>query len=475
PPGGLRISQTTQRMVQGLFEMHPQAPIAVKGAAEPLATWLVERRLSRRLARRELGVRGVQTPLMGRAAELQALQASWHQLLAGTPPVQVSTLVADAGLGKTRLLNEWLAWSRQQAAQLLWVAASARLASEHQPYDLLQTLVHDLLQLPDAESPAQARQAFVNAVVARLPADERPEAQAHVLGYLLGMDFSGSPHVAGIVQEGAQIRSRAFHTLRQLLASEAAGRPLVLLLEDLHWADAGSLQFLRETVRVWTGGALWLLATARPTLDEHDAAWQAIETQRLALQPLAPVPTELHRLLTERAAGNPYYMQELLQMLFDRGALQVVDAAPDSLAQWRWHPDRFDARQMPATLAGVLQARLDGLPAAERQALARAAVIGPEFDDAALLALDPAAGSQLAALVARQLLVALQQDDAVVVQRHAFGHQLMQEAAYASLLKPERLWAHGQVAAWWHARAESDGQADAWIPAADHHERAEQT
>lgn len=316
------------------------------------------------------------------------------------------------------------------------------------------------------------------------------EAQAHVLGQLLGLNFAGSPHVRGLLGLGTQMRSLAYHAAAEVLLRLAGQRqwPLVLRLEDLHWADTSSLHFMRHLLRLPATRPMLVLALARPALDEHDVQWRTVETGRIHLQPLhaparaaladallAPlpqVPPELHALLQERAAGNPFYMEELVQMLLDRGALQAVESSTAQAPAWRFDAARFDASSLPATLTGVLQARMDELPPAARLALQRASVLGLVFKNAALAALDHSAPEQLQALQERGLLVpqvrgALDSED-----EHAFGHQLLHQVVYGSLLRRDRRDAHARAAQWFAAQ-EGPRTADLRVTTADHFERAD--
>jgi len=202
------------------------------------------------------------------------------------------------------------------------------------------------------------------------------------------------------------------------------GSPVILQLEDLHWADDESLDFLNYLAEVNRDMPLLMLAFTRPTLFERRADWPGTGRwhERIELHPLdkgssrllanepfkklPEVPAALRELITGGAEGKPFYMEELVRMLIDQG---VIDTSGDP---WRLNAERLLSTKVPSTLTGVLQARLDGLPADERLTLQEASVIGQVFWDGALFALDPQTEAALPRLVRREL--ALPRHDAEI-------------------------------------------------------------
>ena len=507
PPGSVRISAATQRLVAGQFDLLEQPPLQVKGHAEPLRTWLVARRLHG-AASAQRGVAGLQTPLIGREDAVQALQRAWQRLHAGhvgspadppAPRVATLVLVGEAGLGKSRVLAHWQAWAHAQPQRALWLQAQGRPQQERVPYAMLRNLLADALMLPDSDTPALARERFTANVAPWLQADFGADAavpEAQLLGHLLGLNFSDSPHLRGILQQGAQIRQRALHSAAVLLAQLASSRslPLLLCLDDMHWADDASLDFVQSLpLRGLTLPVLVLLA-ARPTLDERRPDGLDPAHSRTLLSPLLPadritlaqallLPLQqpapvLQDLLVRRAGGNPFFMEELLQMLLDQGVLQAGSGAGAG-PQWTLKEGVLDLQAVPATLSGVLQARLGALPAAERQALQQASVLGPVFLQPTLGAIDVSAPPHLPALCRRALLLgraAAVADSAAdstadSAAEFAFAHLILQQVAYARLLRREKQPLHG-AAARWYAGLATARAADYLGVAADHFEQA---
>jgi class 3 adenylate cyclase len=487
PPGHLRISQDTHRHVSGAFDVEPQAPIAVKGVEEPVATFLVRRARPRAFRVVSRGIEGVETRLVAREAELATLQEALDAVIR-TRLLRVVSVVAEAGLGKSRLVRELEGWGRARHPGLVVLRGRAYPMSRSQPYGLLRDVLARRLQIGDGDSVEAARQKIEAGIAPLFIADagaDMAEAHAHLVGHLIGLDFSASPHVRGIRDDARQIRHRAFHAAAEVLRRSASrtAAALVLLVDDLHWADDGSLDFLEHLAATDRDLPLLLVAMSRPVLFERRPGWGS-GGKRIDLGPLDgdagvhlatdllsrldPVPDTVVGFVAGRAAGNPFYMEELVKMLVDQGAIET------GAERWVLHPEKLAAEGVPASLTGVLQARLDGLPAPERLALQEASVIGEVFWDRALEGLDETAPAALPALVRRELTLPRPDSALDDVREYAFSHQLLHTVTYETLLKRTRRALHARAAAWLGhltgARA-----ADFLGAAARHHELAGET
>ena len=466
PAGALRISQDTYAQVRGLFEVEAQEPLVVKGVDAPVHSVLVLRAKPRSFRIRSRGIEGVATKMIGRDVAFEALQAALLQLFRERQ-LAVVTVAGDAGIGKSRLLYEFEAWSEARPEAFLLFRGSATPQTGAQAYGLLRDIVAWRLQINDDDSLEAARRKMEDGIVPLFVHDDGPdfaEAHAHLLGHLIGIEWKDSRHLSGILEDTRQIRQRAFHAaaqfFRRIGASE--GLPVVLQLEDLHWADDESLDFLEHLADVNRDVPLLMLAFTRPTLFERRAGWPGVTLrhQRIdlpaldramslqladeLLKKLPQVPDTLRDLLTRSAEGNPFYMEELVKMLIDQGA---IDAPPGG-ASWAVHAERLRVTQVPPTLTGVLQARLDGLPRPEKLALQQASVVGTVFWDKALAAVEARAAEQLPALVRRELT--LPRVDAVFdgLREYAFHHQLLHQVTYDTVLRRDKRSGHARVAQW---------------------------
>lgn len=459
PAGALRICPDTRRLVRGLFDLQEQPSLQVKGRDEPVRTWLVAGVAPAEAAQAERGVGGVACAMVGRDAELAALQELHRRWQAEAPAAVVVIVLGEAGLGKSRLVAEYRAWTAAQPGGARWLQAHGGERDQGRPYGLLRQLFTRPLRILDSDTPADARSKWLETMTPLL----RSQGDAAVLGHLLGLDFAGHDEVRPMLGEGRQLRDRAFFHAAQALRSMAKdGPPLLALLDDLHWADPGTLDFVDHVQKADADLPLLLLATARPVLLEHRPGWErARDRHGITLAPLDPgaalaladallarlaeVPDSLRERLTAGAEGNPFFMEELVNMLVDRGVIEV------HLQGWRLRPERMNQARLPSTLAGVLQARLDSLDADESQLLQLAAVVGPVFWDEALRALGLGADLPLARLTRRQMIAERQISSLEGRREFAFRHQLMHQVCYERVLQRVKVPAHARVAQWLQA------------------------
>jgi class 3 adenylate cyclase len=467
PAGALRISHDTYAQVRGLFEVDAQEPLAVKGVDAPVQSYLVRRAKPRQFRIGTRGIEGVATMMIGRDAELEALQAAYHRLFEQRRLAAV-TVVAEAGIGKSRLLYEFEAWSEDRPESFFLFRGRATPATGTQAFGLLRDIIAWRFQINDDDTVEAARKKMEDGIVPLFVHDDGPdlaEGHAHLLGHLIGIEWKGSRHIRGILDDPKQIRNRAFHAAAQLFRRVSASQdlPIVLQLQDLHWADGETLDFLNYVAEVNRDVPLLVLSFTRPTLFERRTDWSSTEGihTRIDLQPLGKdmsrmlanellkklpeVPAALRELLTSSAEGNPFYMEELLKMLIDQGAIETGE-------RWKVNAERLLVTKVPPTLTGVLQARLDGLPLAEKRALQQASVVGAVFWDQALAAVDTQAAEQLPALVQRELT--LPRADAAVeglragLREYAFRHQVLHQVTYDTVLKRPKREGHARVAQW---------------------------
>lgn len=332
-----------------------------------------------------------------------------------------------------------------------------------QPYGLLRDLLCWRFEIQDSDTPeaAQAKLARGLGPVFGPRADE----QTALLGQLIGLDYRASPHIAGILGDGRQLRARAFHAgveyFRGLVRGDNGGAVL-MLLDDVQWADDGSLDFVEQLARDGVELPLLVVGAARPALFERRPAWGGETARRMELVALSvehrdaladallaridDAPRVVRELLIGAAEGNPFYMEELMLMLIDDG---VIVPGPQ---RWQVLPERLLEAHVPTTLTGVLQARIDALPAAEKRALQQASVIGPLFWDEALAQLNPAAPQALPALDRRHLVLAHATSAFEHTGEFAFNHHLLHQVTYDGVLKRHKREQHRLTALWLEQR-----------------------
>ena len=490
PVGGVLISHETYRQVYGLFDVQGLPPLIVKGKPEPLETYLVLRAKPRALARQMRGVEGVETEMIGREPELKRLQSAFKNVIEARS-MQICTVVGEAGIGKSCLLREFQKWIEPlpQIVRLFWGRATAEMAGL--PFSLIRDVFFSRFEIQESDSPSVAREKLENGLVSLLGASaeaagEESLMQAHFIGQLLGLDFSTSPYLRDILKDAEQIRHRAFHYLSRFFtvisqcpstAERSPASATLLVAEDIHWSDDGTLDLIDYLARTCEGAPMIIVCLARSTLFERRPAWgEALPAHtRLNLEPLssrdsralvqtilrkAPeIPPALRDLIVGGAEGNPFYIEEIIKMLIDQKV--IVPGAE----HWRIEPDLLAATRVPPTLTGVLQARLDGLSPCERTVLQRASIVGRVFWDSAVerlgspVELQLAAGAEgtltkaeildaLSGLRRKELIFHRESSAFAGAEEYTFKHELLRNVTYESVLKKVRRDHHAQVAAW---------------------------
>jgi serine/threonine protein kinase/tetratricopeptide (TPR) repeat protein len=510
PAGSVLISHDTYTHVRGVFSVHPPEALetGARGGAEVLQFYRVKRAKPRAFRVNTRGVEGVETRMVGRKSELRRLTDTLESIFEDGE-LQAVTVVGDAGLGKSRLLYEFGNW-----VELLpdtWYVFNGRASESTQglPYALVRDVFSFRFEIQDSDSPQVAREKLERGMLSMckgLPEDE-VRMRAHFMGQLIGFDYSGSPHVSGIRDDARQIRDRAFHYAAQFFADIARELPVLVYLDDIHWADDGSLDFIDYLTRNCADSPVMVLCLTRPTLLERRPSWGEGRERhtRLSLQPLSKkesrqlveeilkrargVPPNLREMVVGGAEGNPFYVEELIKMLIDQRV--IVTGAEE----WSVDASRLGEVKVPPTLTGVLEARLDKLTPQEKGVLQRASVIGRIFWGGAVehlgagattlnkraTASDPASGPSAAGEGVAQTLEGLRRKELIYrreastfagAREYIFKHALLRDVVYESVLKRDRRAYHRRVAEWLARR--SGGRVGEYAGLiAEHYDRAQ--
>jgi class 3 adenylate cyclase len=379
-------------------------------------------------------------PLVGRLAELQLFD--WvFQRTVRTSTCHLLTVLGPAGVGKSRLVAAAVD-ALDDTATVLYGQCSAD--AEGSSFWPVAEIVRRAAEIKTADSPEQAEAKLEEL----LGVDDAGEVTDR-LGRLIGL----SP--APVTSEDA------VWAVRRFLEVLADRHPLVVVVDDLHWAKPALLELLEQVVALAREAPILLVAVARPELLEQRPGWSGgrLNASTMLLEPLgaeesatllehlageATLPADAAERITSTAEGNPLFLEELLAMLIEEGRLRRHGG--------RWVADDLAAARTPPTIQALLAARLDRLAGEERALLDRASVMGQAFDRAAVLALTPEparaeADAHLLALVRKELLRPAQ---APLGGRDGFRfrHQLVRDAAYDSLPKQARAELHERYADW---------------------------
>jgi DNA-binding SARP family transcriptional activator/class 3 adenylate cyclase len=453
PPGTVLVDEATYRATTHTVTYQRGKPIRVRGGAKPLASWRAT------AARSGVAVeltREPATPFVGRQDELDLLKRSYARAVRDSA-VQLVTITGEPGVGKSRLVREFAAFLDAQEELVAWRQGRCLPYGEGITFWALGEVVKAEAGILESDDPqaAGAKLAAAVAVTVQEPAER--DWVTTKLAPLVGLGSESG----GVVE-----RSEAFAAWRSFLEAVAARRPLVLVVEDLHWADEALLAFLEHLLE-WAGPVpLLLVGTARPELYDCAPGWGGgtrnattialpplsdEETARLLSALLArPVlPAELQHLLLVRAEGNPLYAEEFVRLLADRKLLErrgrtlrLVEGAE---------------LPVPETLHALIAARLDTLSAEDKALLQDAAVVGQVFWSGALAAMsqvdEPPLQHALHALARKELVRPVRRSSVAGQGEYAFWHALVRDVAYGQLPRAARADRHRRAAEWLEALA----------------------
>ncbi|MFN2115701.1 MAG: ATP-binding protein [Anaerolineae bacterium] len=469
-PGTVLVSHDTFTHVRGVFDVRPQGPISVRGVEHPVRAYVVEQAKPRAFRMSTRGVEGVETRMIGRDSQMQVLKESMHAILCGDS-LRLVTVTGDAGVGKSRLLLEFDDWLELQPERIYYFRGRARPDTTTVAFGPIRDMFAYRFHILETDEPARVIEKFRGETADVLDGDE-----ADLVGHMIGFDFSTSPAVQRLLGNPSFGQLGTAYLLRYLRHMSQA--PSVMLLEDIHWSDDRSLDLVEILAREMPDAQLLIVCTARPTLYERRPNWgetrgpapaiaekeHAVAVRTLLkLTPLSRhhseelvteilrrvdlLPPALRDLIVDGAEGNPYYVEELIKMLIEDG---VVVRGED---RWRVELDRLTQVRVPPTLTGVLQARLDSLPQAERLVMQQAAVVGRQFWDEAVAVLSDNGSPRdvdaiLESLCERELVFRRPQTTLAGTKEYFFKHAMLRDVTYETVLLKKRSEYHGRVARW---------------------------
>jgi len=440
-PGRIVVAEATERLIAPYFETRALGAIPVKGKSQPVAAWELTgagAAVSRLEARAARGL----SPFVGRDDALATLERAWAQVPGGRG--QAVFVVGEPGMGKSRLLLEF---RRRLGDTATWLAGDCVSFGQSVPFLPIVAMLKQNFGIADQDTAAQIV-ARIRTRVAFL-GEEAASVEA-LLRYLLAVD-PGDPAVAAM--DPVQRRARIVAAIQRLTATGSHRRPVILVVEDAHWIDSASEDFLKSLAESLPGMAVLLIATYRPAyqqpfgdrtyywriglqpVDEPDA----LRIMRASLG-VAELPRELAMTIAGKAEGNPFFLEEIGRTLAETGA---VRAENDRLVLAR----AVSTIVVPDTVQDVIAARIDRLAEPQKRTVQTASVIGREF---ALGLLRRVSGLQDKL---EQNLAELKRIELIYEKtgfgdlEYVFKHALTQDVAYASLLQSERRRLHALIGA----------------------------
>jgi class 3 adenylate cyclase len=446
PIGGVVVGELTYGATRDAIVYEPLESVSLKGKAEPVTLW----RATGARSRFGVDAEAARTsPFVGREHELRLLQETYARTVRDSN-VQLVTVTGEPGVGKTRLLGELATFLDAQPELVHWRQGRCLPYGEGITFWALGEIVKAQAGILESDDPAETERKLTEAVAA-LAGDE---AERDWLGARLAP-------LVGVSRGDSVERTESFTAWQRFFEALAAQRPLVLVLEDLQWADPALLEFLEHLVDLSSGVPLLVLCTGRPELYERYAGWGGgkrnsttvslsplsdDDTARLvgALLERAVLPAATQRALLDQAGGNPLYAEEFVRMLTDRGILtrrgSTLEVEGDGEIP------------VPATVQALIEARVDTLPATRKALLHDAAVLGKVFWADALETMGgveaPAVRDGLRELVRKELIRPARSSSVEGESEYVFWHALTRDVAYAQIPRAARARKHRAAGEW---------------------------
>jgi class 3 adenylate cyclase/tetratricopeptide (TPR) repeat protein len=445
PVNGILVNEATHRATRDAVEYEDAPAVEAKGKSEPVAVWRAV------AARSRFGVdvsHHARAELVGREREVAILAEAFERARQERVP-QLVTLVGVPGIGKSRLVYELSRIADAAPDLITWRQGRCLAYGDGVAFWALAEMVKAQAGIDERDSEADAVAKLRAAIEAAIPEEGDARWIETHLRPLIGVETEG-----GL---GDDRRGEAFAAWRRLLEALAEQRMLVLVFEDLHWADDGLLDFVDELVDWLRDVPLLVVASARPELLERRPGWGGgkLNASTIGLAPLsseqtslliahvlerAVLPAATQGALLERAEGNPLYAEQFAQLYLERGSASELP--------------------LPETLQGIVAARLDGLAADEKAALQDAAVIGKVFW-AGGLGLDADRTSALLHSLERKGFLTRQRRSSVEGESEwSFSHMLLRDVAYSQIPRAERAAKHRAAAEWIESLARPEDYAE---------------
>jgi class 3 adenylate cyclase/tetratricopeptide (TPR) repeat protein len=453
PPGEILVGESTYHQSNGAFSFEKLEPVALKGKAEPVIPYkLVEEKAE---ATRGLATQGISSPLVGRSAEFVAIMTCVNRLVDGQGGIL--SVIGEAGLGKSRLMAEIRHHFERE--NLLWLEGRTLSYGQKISYWPFKEILRQYAGITEDDSDTGAWEKFETKITGLF--GETTNEILPYLASLVGLEVKGELGKNLAYLDGDSMGKQVYLSSRRFFERLASTRPLVLVFEDLHWADESSVLLVEHLFALITRVPLLICGVSRPEanvpairlqqtgLKDYERRYTEIRLNPLSqtectqlmdnLLEIENLPGRVRQIILQKAEGNPFFLEEIMRTLIDRKAV-LRDGN-----HWK-ATSSLETLTIPDTVQGVITARIDRLDEELKAVLRTASVIGRAFLYRLLKAVAEAVrelDERVERLKAMELIREKQKTPEL---EYIFKHALVQESTYESILLKKRQELHAQVA-----------------------------
>jgi len=454
PPGEILVGESTYLQAKGAFSFEKGQPVPLKGKAEPVIPYkLVEEKAE---ITRGLATQGISSPLVGRSAEFAAIKASVNRLLDGQGGIL--SVIGEAGLGKSRLMTEIR--HHFEGKHLLWLEGRTLSYGQKISYWPFKEILRQYAGITEDDGDAEAWGKFEAKIIGLF--EQTADEILPYLASLLGLEVKGELGKNLKYLDGESMGKQVYLSSRRFFERLATTPPLVLVFEDLHWADESSTLLIEHLFPLINRVPLLLCGVSRPEGNVPAARLQETALRdyerrytEIRLNPLSPtestrlmdnlleienLPGRVRQVILQKAEGNPFFLEEIMRTLIDRKAV-----LRDQNGHWKATP-AIETLTIPDTVQGVIMARIDRLDEELKAVLRTASVIGRAFLYRLLKAVAEAVRELDERVERLKTMELIREKQKTPELEYIFKHALVQESTYDSILLKKRHELHAQVA-----------------------------
>jgi serine phosphatase RsbU (regulator of sigma subunit)/class 3 adenylate cyclase len=457
PPCQIILFEDTYRFIKPFVKCKKLENIFCDDLEENLRLWLVDDITNQPYTMQRMPGR-LNTALIGRQKELALLLELSETVLAGLG--RVGLILGEPGIGKSRLILEWKRKMRSlhQPTRVRWIEAHGIAFGRELAYHLLKDLLRAALGIPENCAKEEIDRVLQNTLQEMIDTDS--ETLHLYLAHLLELPLSDEEEQRIHQLNAKELRSQYLIAVRKFFRNMAREQPLIIVLEDLHWADDSSIDLLVEMLNMTASSPILFCLVSR--FDRDSSGWRLVTTAREEIGPrltevtlenlnegesqslvnqlieVDELPEVIKNTVLGKSEGNPYFIEELVRMLVNEGVLTQVND------RWLVSPN-IDPKKIPDSLQGLLSARIDRLPVDARLTLRVASVIGRTFPERVIeyVLKDQAADVELLEQLSTLESIGMIRVSQVKPElSYSFQHILIHEAAYHSIFEGDRMDLH---------------------------------